>query len=102
MRAGRIVFLLAVQRSRRSYGWRRPATTPPPASGKDAGSRIADPRFAAPERADFCVAEGSPAFDVGFRPFDPSQAGVYGDPGWRALAWPLRGEPLSSAASLSP
>ena len=36
--------------------------------GADAESRIADPRFIAPERADFRLRPDSPAFGLGFKP----------------------------------
>jgi Right handed beta helix region len=44
--------------------------------GKDAGSIVADPRFVAPDRFDFRLAADSPARKIGFRPFDPSRAGL--------------------------
>lgn len=58
------------------------------ATGRDAGSIIADPGFANPSKRDFRLSEQSPARAIGFRPFDPSSAGVYGTPEWAARARP--------------
>ena len=54
--------------------------------GHDKNSIIADPLFADPDKYDFRLAPNSPALELGFKPFDHSQAGVYGDPAWRRKA----------------
>jgi hypothetical protein len=73
------------------------------ALGKDAGSRIVDPRFVDPDNYDFRFLPDSPVTSLGFEPFDLSQIGVYGDPDWIELAdavefpeleWPPPAPPL--------
>jgi hypothetical protein len=54
--------------------------------GLDVGSIIADPGFIDPDNHDFRLQEDSPAFKIGFKPFDYTKAGVYGDPEWVSLA----------------
>ncbi len=55
-------------------------------TGHDKNSIIADPMFVDPERYDFRLRPDSPALKVGFKPFDYSRAGVYGDADWIKLA----------------
>lgn len=54
-------------------------------SGRDAGSLMADPKFADLAKRDFTLAADSPAFTLGFQPWDVAQAGVRGA-AWRAKA----------------
>jgi len=55
-------------------------------AGHETGSIIADPKFADPKADDFTLAADSPAIKLGFKPFDYSKAGVYGDQSWKAEA----------------
>ncbi|MGA2496339.1 MAG: right-handed parallel beta-helix repeat-containing protein [Tepidisphaeraceae bacterium] len=52
------------------------------AIGLDTRSRIADPLFVNPTAHDFTLKPESPAIQLGFKPFDISRVGLYGDPAW--------------------
>jgi len=54
--------------------------------GRDINSIIADPMFVDAENYDFRLKPNSPALKIGFKPFDYSKAGVYGNKKWRELA----------------
>lgn len=55
-------------------------------TGHDKGSIVADPKFKDPKNGDFTLPDDSPAFKIGFKRFDYSKAGVYGDKNWIDLA----------------
>lgn len=72
------------------------------AKGHEQGSIVADPKLADPKQGDFRVAADSPAVALGFKPFDPTKAGVYGDPAWVAKANEVSYPPLPEAPSAPP
>lgn len=51
-------------------------------TGKDKNSIIADPMFVAPENYDFRFKNKRNINKIGFKPFDYTRAGVYGDENW--------------------
>ncbi len=55
------------------------------ALGRDKDSLLADPLFVDPEHRDFRLKADSPALKLGFQPFDPAKAGLYGESEWVAL-----------------
>lgn len=55
-------------------------------SGKDRRSVIADPLFVNPREFDFHFRNTSIAKKIGFKPFDYSQAGIYGKREWKEKA----------------
>jgi hypothetical protein len=60
------------------------------AGGRDSGSIIADPLFVDAQGRNFALHPGSPASQIGFRPFDFTQAGVDGSEDWKQLAASIR------------
>lgn len=56
------------------------------AAGKDRNSVVADPQFTDPGSFDFRIKNKALIKKIGFKPFDYSQAGVYGDENWKKLA----------------
>lgn len=73
------------------------------ASGHDVGSQVVDPGFVDPANDDFRLRPDSPAIKLGFVPFDPTRAGVYGPDRWQQRAadyeWPaLRLDPSNDGS----
>ena len=56
------------------------------AAGQDAGSVIADPMLEDPANGKWMPKEGSPAYKCGFKKFDTSTIGVYGEKSWKKEA----------------
>ncbi len=65
--------------------------------GHEQGSIVADPKFVDPTAGDYTLAEDSPALKLGFKPFDYTKAGVYGDEAWRKKAAESTAPPLKIA-----
>jgi hypothetical protein len=70
--------------------------------GRDTRSITADPLFVAPEDYDFQLKPESPARKIGFQPFDPGKAGVYGDPAWIEKAAKAQYPPMEWAPGPPP
>jgi len=70
--------------------------------GRDKNSIIADPLFVDPDRYDFRMDPNSPAIELGFKPFDYTKAGVYGDRRWVRKAVSVRFPELQIAPDPPP
>ena len=64
-------------------------------TGHDKHSIIVDSLFVDAKKYDFRLKPNSPALKVGFKPFDYSKAGVYGDPEWVNKAKSVTFPPLA-------
>jgi hypothetical protein len=70
--------------------------------GRDKNSIIANPLFTDPDKFDFTLSPDSPALKLGFKPFDYTKAGVYGDPAWIKKAAEATFPPLEVAPDPQP
>jgi len=66
----------------------------------DKNSIVADPLFLNPDKFDFRLQNDSPVWKIGFRPFDYTKAGVYGDPRWIRKARNAEFPPLEIAPDI--
>jgi parallel beta-helix repeat protein len=70
--------------------------------GREQGSVVADPLFVNAAAHDFRLKPDSPVLRLGFKPFDYSQAGVYGESAWVAKAKRATYPPLETAPAPLP
>lgn len=71
-------------------------------TGHDKNSIIADPLFVDPKNGDFRLKANSPALKIGFKPFDFSKTGVYGEKAWIEKAKSRQYPPLEIAPDAPP
>ena len=71
-------------------------------AGHETGSIVADPLFVDVAAGDFRLKPDSPALALGFKPFDGSKAGVYGDAAWIAKARDVTYPPLELPPEIPP
>lgn len=72
-------------------------------TGHDKNSIIADPKFVAPGKNDFRFHRNNQAIaEIGFKPFDYTKAGVYGDSEWIKKAKEVTYPPLEIAPDPPP
>jgi hypothetical protein len=57
------------------------------ATGQDAGTLVADPRFVDPAHDDYRLRPDSPAIALGFTPLPTEEAGLYNNP--QRASWPV-------------
>jgi hypothetical protein len=72
------------------------------AKGNEKGSIVADPLFVDAANLDFTINKDSPAIKQGFKPFDFTKAGVYGDEAWVKKANEVEYPPLKIAPDPPP
>ncbi|QDV11633.1 hypothetical protein CA51_15030 [Rosistilla oblonga] len=70
----------------RNLYWRGGAEVDISKADTSGESVIADPRFVDPKHDDFRFIDTTAADKIGFKPFDVSAAGVYGEPAWKEKA----------------
>jgi len=70
--------------------------------GLDVDSIVADPKFVDAARRDFRLQPDSPALQLGFKPFDFTKAGVYGDEAWVRLPKTFEYPPMDFAPQPPP
>ncbi|MCY3019122.1 MAG: right-handed parallel beta-helix repeat-containing protein [Planctomycetota bacterium] len=70
--------------------------------GHEENTVVADPLFESAEKRDFRLKPDSPALKLGFKPFDPAKAGVYGDAAWVKKANDVTYPPLEIPPEPSP
>jgi len=70
--------------------------------GQDPGSLVADPKFVDADHFDFHLQPGSPAEKIGFKPFDYTKAGLYGEAAWVDLPKGFEYAPLEFAPEPPP
>lgn len=70
--------------------------------GQDRDSVIADPMFVNVSKLDFHLKPGSPAHKLGFKPFDYTRAGLYGDTAWIDTAKRFKFAPVEFAPDPPP
>ena len=65
-------------------------------TGHDVNSIVADPLFVDANNLNFRLKPNSPAIKLGFKPFDYTKAGVYGDTAWADKAGSAKFPPLEA------
>ncbi len=65
--------------------------------GNDTHSIVKDPCFIDADKRDFRLKKNSPVFELGFKPIDTTQIGLYGDSRWINLAKSIKPRPVEIA-----
>ncbi len=72
------------------------------AKNREKGSLVADPLFVDPAHGNFHLKSNSPAVKIGFKPFDYTKAGLYGDPKWVSIPKKFKFPPVEFAPAPPP